>query len=1098
MSALSGATVNNTTLFNGGAAYISSGASAIGNTVHANAIIYVSIGGFADQTTVLSDGDANVAGSAFNTTLQEGGRMFVVSAGSMYHTLVNSRAWLNCFHGATIDNTLIYKGGSATIHGVGRDTTVFSGGVLKVEKNGRAVVTTVSSGGLLVISSGGSAEQLKLRNGSAAVQNTCILTSADISSGGNVKVWGVASSATVSSGGSMTVEGGTAVDLLILSGGVMTMNLGTLTRATVGSSGTAVVEKDAKASETVVRGELQVLKGATMVQNSASDLTVTNSGHLLVGGVVSGAVVNSKGKVTVESGGTFTSATVTSANVVAETGGKIIDLTLSSGGSLNVSSGGIVSQTTVSSGGVVTGILRNTQGLTFSGGTLDLNIAKSSENDGFLVDAASYSGFKSDSFSCTLTVTNKQLNGTYYLINAASGFNKTITVKNTVGYQIGTLTVGSGPKELLDGVTYDLKLSGGDLVVEVTGGAIPDPIVSGITLIDERRDITSGMSAIDVKVSAGGILNVFSKGTASNTTVYDGGEFNVNSGGRVEGIAIEKGGSVSILEDVMAENVVVNGGIFSLEQYGWAYHLSSGHTVSSNTIVKNGGQVIVHDSACLIGAYVSQGGRVDVLSDGTFETGRVNGAEVYAFNGALVSRVDLESGGILNVESGGSVQHINVSAGGVLTGVLREASELTFYGGTLDLDISTAAPEGQFLIDEQSYSNIDMFLSDKIYYLCTLTVDGTQANGTYRLIEGAYGFDKSITVKSTGGSTLGTLTVGQTAEIGGANYALNLDGDYHLTVTVSGATPPPIPGGTAKSDIDGNGISDVMFVWTGNNYAHGYWMNGTSEWQSANSNHPAEWDNLGCYDMTGDGKADSVLFGNVTSEAGIHGAYIGYYADAIDLPDGSTWVNIGYLTNEENIDWKNKVGNLTGNASGVNSIVWYAPELYALGAWTDGTENWISMSSTFGGDDWTLVGCGDFDGDGKDSVLMSGLNGKYLYAANLDGTSASLGSANWSGWDVRAIGDFAGDDKDDIVLFDQKSGSMVMCADGDIDSYVSLSQLDANDWFVVGAGDYNGDAKDDLLVRQYSTGMLGYYVSGDTTQWTELGRGVDMNWTVIA
>jgi len=75
---------------------------------------------------------------------------------------------------------------------------------------------------------------------------------------------------------------------------------------------------------------------------------------------------------------------------------------------------------------------------------------------------------------------------------------------------------------------------------------------------------------------------------------------------------------------------------------------------------------------------------------------------------------------------------------------------------------------------------------------------------------------------------------------------------------------------------------------------------------------------------------------------------------------------------------------------------------------------------------------------------------------------------------------------------------MVMCADGDIDSYVSLGQLDAADWFVVGAGDYNGDQQDDLLVRQYSTGMLGYYSSGDMAQWNELGRGVDMDWTVIA
>ena len=64
---------------------------------------------------------------------------------------------------------------------------------------------------------------------------------------------------------------------------------------------------------------------------------------------------------------------------------------------------------------------------------------------------------------------------------------------------------------------------------------------------------------------------------------------------------------------------------------------------------------------------------------------------------------------------------------------------------------------------------------------------------------------------------------------------------------------------------------------------------------------------------------------------------------------------------------------------------------------------------------------------------------------------------------------------------------------------MSLAQLDAEDWFVVGAGDYNGDQKDDLLVRQISTGMLGYYSGGNMeTGWIELGRGVDMNWTVVA
>ena len=248
--------------------------------------------------------------------------------------------------------------------------------------------------------------------------------------------------------------------------------------------------------------------------------------------------------------------------------------------------------------------------------------------------------------------------------------------------------------------------------------------------------------------------------------------------------------------------------------------------------------------------------------------------------------------------------------------------------------------------------------------------------------------------------------------------------------------------------------------------------------------------------MTGDGKADSVLVGNVVVE-GRKGAYIGYYADAIDAIDGSTWVNIDYLNHEANITWINKVGNLTGGKA--NSIVWYAPELYTVGAWTDGTSNWVTMTGSFGGDDWTLVGCGDFDGDGKDSVVMSGANGTYFYTADLDGTVTSMGNANWVNWEVRAIGDFSGDGKDDMVLFHKELGSMVMLLDGSLDNFESIGQLDANDWFVVGAGDYDGDKKDDLLVRQYSTGMLGYYTSGDVANgWVELGRGVDMNWTVIA
>ena len=202
----------------------------------------------------------------------------------------------------------------------------------------------------------------------------------------------------------------------------------------------------------------------------------------------------------------------------------------------------------------------------------------------------------------------------------------------------------------------------------------------------------------------------------------------------------------------------------------------------------------------------------------------------------------------------------------------------------------------------------------------------------------------------------------------------------------------------------------------------------------------------------------------------------------------------GFLVNTTY--WDNAVGNLTG-AAGMNSIVWYAPELYSLGIWKDGKEDWVSLSESFGGSDWTLVGCGDFDGDGKDSVLMAFQGGQF-FSVGIDGVAVSLGETNWGGWSVSAIGDFSGDRKDDVVAFDKASGCMVLFADGNFDSYVTLGQLDPTDWFVVGAGDYNNDQKDDLLVRQYSTGMLGYYSAGNMKNWNVLGYGVDMNWTVIA
>ena len=545
--------------------------------------------------------------------------------------------------------------------------------------------------------------------------------------------------------------------------------------------------------------------------------------------------------------------------------------------------------------------------------------------------------------------------------------------------------------------------------------------------------------------------------------------------------------------------------------------LKSGTNIVSYSKTVNGGKTSRDD-------YVSGGARLNVSSGVAFDTvlhgsitsieadgtvhfygasayigndGTISGAAVYEYGqiyvqfGGMAIDTRLDENGRLTVSSGGSASGVEVQSkaklqvqsGGKLTGGIDFASGASASmdaGAILDFDISQLAPGAGARVNDLSAVK-----GTPVY---TLTVKGTQQNGKYTLAKGASGFFDTVKFKNVSDIyAYGMLTLGQTTTIGGVDYTLELADDV-LSVTVGSA----VQATAARGDRDGNGVSDVMFVWTGNNYAHGYWMNGSSEWWSANcTGVSAEWDNLGSYDMSGDGRADAVMFGNVVVN-GKKGAYIGYYQDG---NDASGWVNIGYLDNSSDIAWQNCVGNLTGGAA--NSIVWFAPELCALGAWTDGTDDWVKLSGNFNSD-WTLVGCGDFNGDGKDSVLMSCGGGQIFYSADLNGATAQMGSLNWSGWAVRAIGDFAGDGKDDVVLFHKDTGSMVMLKNGNADDYASIGQLAPSDWFVAGCGDYNGDGADDLLVRQYSTGMLGYYSNGDQNNWVELGRGVDMKWTVIA
>ncbi len=819
------------------------------------------------------------------------------------------------------------------------------------------------------------------------------------------------------------------------------------------------------------------------------------------------------------------------------TGTAVGSLTLQSGAvavNANVRGKGVL---TVESGAKVTGGLGMLTGAAVSfaeGSILDFDI--SAQSAGASASVTNYS-ILTGAPTITITIAADQADGTYALATEAASFSSNAVLQTSAG-KIGDLVFGQ--KVQIDGIDYTLALDDNN-VLSLT----KEVFVAPITVTYANSEWTGAKAGDVVATGATFGYNAFLTGDEAYDTVVDYGEVKVLGGTASFTKDIAKTLTVNAEATiagnaVFTTNVTINGTVAFDTQYaangaqfgGFQYvtgdtkytltaaAVAGTWTLASdatgfasdiafgNTTLKLGEAAIIGDFSYTVSLVDTNGDLIltvaayvpptpetpevtyansewsnkqagDTVTVGT-KTATIGYDAFATLAGAIAGTTDdgkvFVVGGEVSFADGYS-KTITVEAPATVVGKATFDTAITI-NGTVAFDTANATAEAA------QFNGFSKVFGTTSY---TLSV-ATAAAGTYLLASDAATFNSDVLFGNY------TLKVGAEATvIGDFTYALAITDNSDLALTIAEKPVPPTPTYIAKSDVNANGISDVMFQYTGGQGQIGFWLDGTSTWQSTNATHPVDtWEVLGAYDMNANGKADSVLVGNV-EVSGIKGAFIGYYLDAMDTDDN--WVNISYLTNNEGYVWKNKVGNMTGN-EGKNSILWHSTELGALGVWTDGTDNWVSLGAGYDAN-WEMIGCGDFTGSGKDSVVMSYAGGQVFYTVGIDGAATHLTNSDL-GWEVRAIGDFSGDGKDDIVAFHAETGLVAMWGDGSTTNWSLVGQLDAADWFVVGAGDYNGDQTDDLLVRQYSTGMLGYYTNGDMSQWNVLGYGVDMSWTVIA
>lgn len=571
---------------------------------------------------------------------------------------------------------------------------------------------------------------------------------------------------TVNSGSTLTVYSGNSATNTILDGGTLDLFGGTSTD-TIVNSGIEYVRSGSTATNTVLyNGNQNIFSGGTAVNT-----TVNSGGWLNTSGNVSGAVVNSGGRLQAYADAVVTNTIVDGgwANGVAGyRAPSFVDTVIQNGGRLSISganttgyNAATASGTTINSGGAMTVV---------SGG------------------------------SATDTTINSGGSVSLY-----GSLKESVLTKTTINNS-GTMSVGS------NGKAQDTSINSGGSMALRSGGSATDTTINSGGL----QTVNTGGSAISTTVHSGGVLQVSAGGSASLVTQNSGGAVVTNTSGVMDGtnqngsfsiaggsasnMLLENGGSLTVLNGHQAKDTTINSGGAVIVEGGATdtiinnnglLHISSGGSVTG-TIVNNGGRENINSGGRATSTSLNSGGVQGVSSGGVATSTLVNsGGNQYIYSGGNASNASVNDGGRQFVSGGGIATDTSINSGG---------RQYVSVGGSATG--TTINDNGrQFVSSGASVANT------------TINADGKQY---------LYGGSATATSINNGGRqyvSSGGNATNTTVNSGGRQHVY-IDGNVSDTTITSGGMLQVEAGGSASKVIQNSGgavVTNTSAVLSGTN-----------------------------------------------------------------------------------------------------------------------------------------------------------------------------------------------------------------------------------------------------------------------------------------